>query len=65
MSELSIHELEAQHVEVLPEREALGTFNLGSFNHDHTVNAFNGALAVQHNTFLSHNSASANQFIIN
>jgi hypothetical protein len=26
MSELSIHELEAQHGEVLPEREALGTF---------------------------------------
>jgi hypothetical protein len=26
MSELSISELEAQHGEVLPEREALGTF---------------------------------------
>jgi hypothetical protein len=33
MSEISIHELETQHVEVLPEREALGTHVIGSFNH--------------------------------
>jgi hypothetical protein len=65
MSELSIHELEAQHGEVLPEREALGTFTFGSFNHDHTVYAVNSANATQSHTFLSSNSASANQFIIN
>jgi hypothetical protein len=33
MSELSVLELEAQHSEVLPEREALGVFH-GSFSHD-------------------------------
>ena len=65
MSELSIHELEAQHVEVLPEREALGHFTFGSFDHDHTVIASNTAAASQSHTFLSLNSASANQFIIN
>jgi hypothetical protein len=37
MSELSLNELEAQHGELLPEREALGRFslNVGSFDHDH------------------------------
>lgn len=42
MSELSIHELEAQHVEVLPEREALGIHVIGSFN--------NHVVAVSHAT---------------
>ena len=37
MSELSMHELEAQTGEVLPEREALSVF-VGSFNHNTTVN---------------------------
>jgi hypothetical protein len=62
MSELSIHELEAQHVEVLPEREALSHFTFGSFNNH--VNAFNQANAIQHNTFLSSNSAVAGQTVI-
>jgi hypothetical protein len=41
MSELSIHELEAQHGEVLPEREALGSvigFINGGHNHVHATN---------------------------
>ena len=33
MSELSLTELDAQHTELLPEREALGVH--GSFNHAH------------------------------
>jgi|HubBroStandDraft_1064217.scaffolds.fasta_scaffold765474_1 hypothetical protein len=33
MSELSLSELDAQHTELLPEREALGIY--GSFNHAH------------------------------
>jgi hypothetical protein len=37
MSELSMHELEAQTGEVLPEREALGVV-IGSFNHRTTIN---------------------------
>jgi hypothetical protein len=39
MSELSMHELEAQTGEVLPEREALSVgYAVGSFNHRTTVN---------------------------
>src|ERR1700720_2963958 len=50
MSELSMHELEAQTGEVLPEREALAVgFAFGSFNHttNHltAVNANNGSNA--------------------
>ncbi len=33
MSELSLTELDAQHTELLPEREALSVY--GSFNHAH------------------------------
>ena len=46
MSELSNHELEAQHSEVLPEREALSRFvAVGSFNGHNHINAFNAANA--------------------
>src|SRR6476620_11225564 len=39
MSELSMHELEAQTSEVLPEREALSVgVAIGSFNHRTTIN---------------------------
>lgn len=38
MSELSMHELEAQTGEVLPEREALSVFAINSFNHRTTIN---------------------------
>ena len=61
MSELSIHELEAQHVEVLPEREALGHFTFGSFNNH--VNAFNQANAYQQFTLGSNNTAEASQTV--
>jgi hypothetical protein len=45
MSELSIHELEAQHGEVLPEREALGSV-FGFYNGGHNnVHATNVAVA--------------------
>jgi hypothetical protein len=62
MSELSIHELEAQHVEVLPEREALGHIAIGSFNNH--VNAFNQANAFQQFNIASHNTAVASQTVI-
>jgi hypothetical protein len=58
MSELSIHELEAEIGEVLPERETLGTVN----SHVN-IHAFNLALAVDYKTLLSHNSASSTQTI--
>jgi len=58
MSELSIHELEAEHGEILPERETLGVVN----SHNH-VFAFNQAIALQGLTFLSHNTAVAVQNI--
>lgn len=62
MSELSIHELEAQHSELLPEREALGlAIAIGSFNNH--VYAVNQAEAVQALTLLSKNTAVANQSI--
>jgi len=47
MSELSIHELEAQHGEVLPEREALSRFvTVGSFNGGNHIHANNLANAI-------------------
>jgi len=64
MSELSIHELEIQHTELLPEREALGSFN---HNHVdiHSYNFSQSITQVQHNTFLSHQTAENTQFVIN
>jgi hypothetical protein len=62
MSELSIHDLESQTGELLPEREALGGINLGSFN-NHVV-AINSAEAVQAVTALSLNNAVAGQTVI-
>lgn len=61
MSELSIHELESQHGELLPEREALGVV-IGSF--DNHVVAINSANAVQALTLLSKNTAVAVQTVI-
>jgi len=58
MSELSIHELETQHGELLPEREALGHF--GGIN---IIAVSNSAEAVQAVTLLSANAAVANQFV--
>jgi hypothetical protein len=47
MSELSILELEAQHGEVLPEREALSRFvTVGSFNGGNHIHANNLANAI-------------------
>lgn len=67
MSELSIHELEAQHGEVLPEREALGHVTFGSFNTHavNHVNASNHATVNQLGGFDASQvgSASANQSI--
>lgn len=45
MSELSIHELEAQHGEVLPEREALSRITVINGGHNH-VRATNFAVAL-------------------
>ena len=65
MSELSLNELDAQHGELLPEREALGIFNVGSNDHNHTVNLN------QHNTLNANksvvlfNDQTNNAFIIN
>jgi hypothetical protein len=71
MSELSIHELAAQHGEILPEREALGvvrgsfnTTTIGSFDHDIIVTNHSTAVATQSHTFLSYNNAEADQVIV-
>jgi hypothetical protein len=61
MSELSIHELETQHSELLPEREALGGVAIASFNT--AIFAANSAQAVQALTLLSKNTAVAVQTI--
>jgi hypothetical protein len=68
MSELSMHELEAQTGEVLPEREALSVgFAVGSFNHRTThittVNAGNASSAVAQG-FGSTAVSSAHQTVI-
>ena len=67
MSELSMHELEAQTGEVLPESEALSTyFVFGSRNHvtqvthNTAVNATNASSAVSNGAFSSATST-ANQ----
>lgn len=76
MSELSILELEAQHGEVLPEREALSVF-VGSFNRNTTVNhnttnttthvttvtASNSSSSSVANSFLSSSRSSAGQSV--
>jgi hypothetical protein len=66
MSELSIHDLETQTGELLPEREALGIFtSIGSFNtHVTHVVAINSSEAVQALTLLSSNHATAVQTVI-
>jgi hypothetical protein len=61
MSELSIHDLETQTGELLPEREAMALFAIGSF--DNHVVAINSAEAVQALTLFSHNSATAVQVV--
>jgi hypothetical protein len=78
MSELSILELEAQHGEVLPEREALSVgFAVGSFNHrttitnnttnntvhTTTVTASNSSTSAVANSFLSSSHSSASQSV--
>jgi hypothetical protein len=68
MSELSMHELEAQTGEVLPEREALAVgFAFGSFNHRTThitaVNANNGSNAQVIASAFSSAHSSANQTV--
>lgn len=48
MSEISIHELEMEHGELLPEREALGAFPIEDVNNIAIVQtAANVAIAVQ------------------
>ena len=69
MSELSMHELEAQTGEVLPEREALAVgFAFNSFNHttNHftAVNANNGSNAQVIGSAFSSAHSSANQAVI-
>jgi hypothetical protein len=76
MSELSIHELEAQTGEVLPEREALSVFAFNSFNrhidshnttttttHITTVTATNSSNSAVANSFLSSSHSSATQSV--
>jgi len=57
-----MHELEAEHGEVLPERETLGTVAFGSFNNH--VFAVNSAAAYQAFTWKSSNSATAVQSVV-
>jgi hypothetical protein len=61
MSELSMHDLESQTGELLPERETLAII-IGSF--DNHVVAINNAEAVQALTLASSNDAVAIQNII-
>jgi hypothetical protein len=61
MSELSIHDLEGQTGELLPERETMAII-FGSFNNH--VFAVNSAEAVQAVTFASSNNAVAIQTVI-
>jgi hypothetical protein len=61
MSELSIHDLESQTGDLLPERETMAIV-VGSFNNH--VFALNSAEAVQAYTFASSNSAVAIQTVI-
>jgi hypothetical protein len=67
MSELSIHELEAQHGEVLPEREALGVHGGGfSVTKNVTVthiNASNHSSVTQSGGYYQTASSSASQTI--
>jgi hypothetical protein len=79
MSELSMHELEAQTGEVLPEREALSAIAIGSRNHatqinNHnttnnitshttTVSSSNSSTSAVANSFLSSSRSSANQSV--
>lgn len=63
MSELSLSELDAQHTELLPEREALGTFTLGSYNHAHVYNISQSNTAVQKFTALSQQNANNVQVV--
>jgi hypothetical protein len=60
MIEISIHELEAEHGQLLPEREALGTSHHGG----KTVFADNTATAVQLFAVDSTNTAEATQVIL-
>jgi hypothetical protein len=61
MSELSIHDLETQTGELLPEREALGIV-LASF--DNHIVAINSAEALQALTIASSNHAAAIETVI-
>jgi hypothetical protein len=61
MSELSIHDLEGQTGELLPERETMAIV-FGSFN-NHVI-AINSAEAVQAVTAFSVNNAVAGQTVI-
>jgi hypothetical protein len=66
MSELSIHDLETQTGELLPEREALGIYTaLGSFNtHVTHVVAINSSEAVQALALGSSNNAVSLQSVV-
>ena len=61
MSELSIHDLEAETGELLPERETMA-IAFGSFN-NHVI-AINSAEAVQAVTAFSLNNAVAGQSVV-
>jgi hypothetical protein len=65
MSELSLNELDAQHGELLPEREALGHINIGSFDHDHTVNLNQSNSVHTDHSVVLFNDQTNNAFIIN
>jgi hypothetical protein len=63
-NELSILELDAEHAEVLPAREALATLNVNVFRlNAASVNAQNGALALNFGGAHSSASAGAEQVI--
>jgi hypothetical protein len=65
MSELSIHDLETQTGELLPERETLARWSFDITSISSSINATNGAEALQLFTLNSNNTATALQSITN
>jgi hypothetical protein len=49
MAELSLAELQAENVELLPERETLSTIVIDASNSASAHGAFDGAVAINHN----------------
>lgn len=65
MMELSISELDAQHSELLPAREALGHGGIVAIGSGNAQWFVNKSVAIQALTYQSHNSATSVVTIVN